>query len=50
MKVTKKTRTLKKLKNVVGCQYTFENLVPMPAVINENILLKFILENISSNE
>ena len=50
IKVTKKTRTLKKLKNVVGCWYTIENLVPMPAVINEDILLTFILENISSNE
>ena len=50
MRVTKKTRTLKKLKNVVGCWYTVENLVSVPAVINEDILLTFILENISSNE
>ena len=34
MKVTKKTRTLQKLKNAVGCWYTIENLVPMPAFIS----------------
>ena len=25
------------MKNVVGCWYTFENLVSMPAVVNKDI-------------